>query len=144
MTEQLTGIQAVKRVRDQLEAAGFPRTSKLPGGALEGWTANPTTTGFSVRKNGPGVTWHMVVSGKPHLEFAEYTGTFKGQEVDLHEPTNPDTLLKPIRKIFEEKILRGSGLTIHDVRCTAHSHRFDDDVHYEVTTDMPEWLSTGN
>lgn len=144
MTEQLTGIEAVKRVRDSLGAAGLPRTSTLSGGEITGWTSEFGATGFSIRKNGSGVTWHMVVSGKPRLEYREFAEGRGGLEVELHEPINPDKLLEPIRKIFESQIFRGKNVTIHDVRCTGHSTLFDDDVHYEVTTDMPDWLSTSN
>lgn len=136
---QISGIEAVERIRDDLEASGLPRNSRLSGGEITGWTTYLGHTGFSIRKNESDITWHLVVSGKPHLEYREYTHHQDDEEIDLHEPINPERLNQRIAKVFKRL-----NLSIHDVRCTGHSTLWDDDVHYEVTTDLPDWLSTKN
>lgn len=129
MTEQLNAIQAVERVRDNLAESGLPRTSKLAGGEITGWTSNLGHTGFSIRKNGPGITWSFPISGKPHLEYREV-------EDDGEEPINPDELSPRITDVF-----KNMGLSVHDVRCVGASLKWDDDVYYEVTTNKPAWLT---
>lgn len=137
MTTQLTGIQAVERVRDNLEAAGLPRKSKLSGGEITGWTTVLGSTGFSIRENSPNVTWHLVISGFKHFEYREYRTA--SDDTDRHKPVNPDAFNDRIAKVFKDM-----GLTVHDTLCTGHSTLWDDDVHYEVTTNQPEWLSAQN
>lgn len=132
MTTKMTGLQAAERVRNDLETSGLPRKSKLNGGEITGWTSAMGCTGFSIRTNGPGITWHLVVTGIPHLEYQE-------DQDGLHRPVNPDSLNDRIAKIFKDW-----GLTVHDTRCMGFATAWDFDVHYEVTTNRPDWLSSSN
>lgn len=129
---RVDGLAAVTKVRDAMDAAGLGRTSRMNGGELTGWTRSLGSTGFSVRQKEDGtVSWHVVVSGKPHLRYRDYE--WEGDS--LHEPTDPDVLCPRIRRVFE-----GLGLAVASVRYAGHQTMWDDDVEYDVETARPGWL----
>lgn len=128
MTTRMTGMEAVTRVKKALEEAGLPRTSKYNGGELTGWTTHFGSTGFSVRLQASGLLcWHMVISGKPHLEYRQVD--------DLERPVKPEKLNGRIQAALHQV-----GLEVQEVRCTCWQTMWDDDVDYEVMTAYPAWL----
>ena len=95
-------------VQQALSAAGMPRTSRLNGGAVTGWTTNYGSTGFSLRENKEGqIAWHVVISGKPLLRYRKFKEIQGDEDLELHEPTNPEALCARIKQVFE-----GVGLTV--------------------------------
>jgi hypothetical protein len=127
-----TALDTVTTIHAALAAAGMPRTSRMNGGEIVGWTTSLGSTGFSVRENGDGLLhWHVVVSGKPLLSYREY----RDGDDDLHEPIDPERLDAPIRAVFEAQ-----GLEVRSVGCSGHQTMWDDDVDYTVVTTRPAWL----
>lgn len=124
--------EAVTEVRDAMDSAGLGRTSRFNGGEITGWTQAYGSTGFSIRqKEDGGLSWHVVLSGRPHLRYESYEDD--GNE--LHDPIAPESLCQKIRTVFEKL-----GLQVLIVRYSGHQTMWDDDVEYDVETDRPEWL----
>lgn len=72
-----TGKDWAAAVVQALAAAGMPRNSKLAGGEITGWTTALGSTGFSLRLTDTGqIDWHIVISGKPLLEYRQYQETY--------------------------------------------------------------------
>jgi hypothetical protein len=135
---KVTGKRAVLAVQEALGEAGLGRTSGYSGGEITGWIDRNQygSTGFSVKKLSDGdLTWHVVISGKPHLRYREWTERRDGDSIDLHEPVNPNALAPRIRAAFETL-----GLKVRKVEHTGAQMHWDDDVDYEIVTDHPEWL----
>lgn len=131
----VTGIRAVAALRASLDALGLSRTSGYNGGEMTGWTSRHGSTGFSIRADGEGLHWHVVVSGKPHLRYRSYQDRSGDETYDLHEPTNPESLYPRIRQA-----MAAIGLQAIDVRNTGHQTMWDDDVDYTIVTAHPDWL----
>jgi len=135
---KVNGKRAVLAVRAALDDAGLNRTSGYSGGEIAGWI-DPNhfgSTGFSVRRQADGnLSWHVVISGKPHLRYREWTERRDGDSIDLHEPVNPETLAPRIKAAFETL-----GMDIREVSYGGAQMHWDDDVSYNVVTDHPEWL----
>ena len=125
----MTGKQAAQFIHDALQTIGLPRTSKLNGGEVRGWTTHFGSTGFSVRKdNASGMLqWHVVVSGLPHMSYEE--------DDDGHRPSRPEVLCPRIKKLFEDM-----GAKVSSVKATGWQSAWDDDVSYDIHTDHPVWL----
>ncbi|MBD8615490.1 hypothetical protein IFT57_08825 [Pseudomonas sp. CFBP 13719] len=125
----LTGKQATQFIHDAMQSIGLPRTSKLNGGEITGWTTHHGATGFSVRRdNREGLLqWHVVVSGRPHMSYEE--------DEDGHRPSRPEMLCTRIKKLFEE-----FGVKVNSVKATGWQTAWDDDISYEILTDHPGWL----
>jgi hypothetical protein len=137
----LTGIQACTKVKEALEKAGFKRTSGYSGGEVRGWTNSLGSTGFSVRKDGNLVDWHVIISGKSHLPYENYSEIRPGDDerVELHRPVNPQSLEPKIAAVFKKL-----GMKVKKVRYSGHQGMWDDDVTYNVSTERPDWLSDKN
>ncbi len=127
-------LEAVTAIRDAMAAAGLPRTSRYAGGELTGWTEARGSTGFSVREDQGGhLSWHVVVSGRPHMRYRSY----RSDGDDLHEPIAPERLNPRIQAVFE-----GLGMEVLAVRYGGHQTMWDDDVEYDVVTTPPDWLES--
>jgi hypothetical protein len=127
-----TGLEATTAIHGGLAAAGLSRDSPYTGGEIVGWTEAYGSTGFSVREEGGGrLAWHVVVSGRAHLEYDEYKEDGDG----LHRPVHPEGLCPRIGTVFEAE-----GLVVISVRCSGHQTMWDDDVNYEIVTARPDWL----
>lgn len=143
------GKTAALRVRQALAQAGLKRASCLNGENLAGWIpANHFgATGFSVKVNPDNpqqVIWHVVVSGKPHLQYEEEEenqGTYDDPDyITLHHPVKPNALNGVIKKALTETL----GLDVVKVRYSGHQTNWDDDVEYDVITARPDWLVNAN
>ena len=131
-----TGLEAVTEIKDALAAAGMPRTSNYTGGELTGWTEAYGSTGFSIRRQKDGLLcWHMVVSGKPLMQFRGYEDRSNGETYQFHEPVNPEVIYPRVQRVFEQ-----AGLVVESVVKNGHQLMWDDDVEYEVVTNHPDWL----
>lgn len=127
-----TALEATTEIHAELAAAGLSRNSPYGGGEIVGWTEALGSTGFSVREAGDGMlAWHVVISGRTHLEYEEY----ENDGDDLHQPVNPELLCPLIRTVFEAK-----GLDVLSLRYSGHQTMWDDDVNYEIMTGRPDWL----
>lgn len=127
-----TALQAVTDIHAALQAAGLERTSRYNGGEIVGWTESLGSTGFSVREMEDGkVSWHVVISGKPHLSYR----TYRDGEDELHEPVDPERLCPRIGAV-----LKSIGLDVDKVSYGGHQTMWDDDVEYDVVTARPAWL----
>ncbi|MHD0644900.1 hypothetical protein ACYPKM_04690 [Pseudomonas aeruginosa] len=127
---KMTGLEAATKARDAMIAAGMGRTSKLNGGELTGWTRCLGSTGFSIHHNDDGsLLWHVVVSGKPHVVYAE------DEDECEHHPENMEVLFPKIQKVFEDL-----GLEVKEVTTSSWSVMWDDDICYNIKTNHPEWL----
>ncbi len=128
--------QTVQDLRTALEVAGLPRTSKYNGAEMTGWTDHFGSTGYSIRpcKDGT-LQWHVVISGKPHLQYRPRFDVHSGDE--LHEPVNADSLCPRIRKVFEQM-----GIKVLKLKCTGWQTAWDDDVDYDIITEPPAWLES--
>ncbi|EHP93668.1 hypothetical protein [Methylorubrum extorquens] len=137
---QVTAIRAVQGIKAAMEAAGLKRTSRYAGAEIAGWieTNRLGSTGFSIRPMEDGrLHWHVVLSGKPHLQYSSYRQVSGDDTVTLHEPVNPERLFGQLRDVFE-----GMGLTPREIRVGGWQGMWDDDVDYNVVTDYPAWLAT--
>ncbi len=129
----LGGKQAAYYLRMALASLGLVRTSTMNGAELTGWTTSFGSTGFSIRNNDDdSITWHIVISGKPHLEYEEY----EQDDDELHRPLNATSLVPKIQDAFA--LLDLEPRLIHK---TGHQTMWDDDVSFEVITTKPNWLS---
>lgn len=124
----MTGLEAVTLVKQALADAGMPRTSRMNGGELTGWTTNCGSTGFSIREaEGGDLLWHIVLSGKPLLDYRHTE--------DGHQPIRPEVLFSRLHHVFTSL-----GLAVLDVRLSGYQEMWDDDVEYTVVTKRPDWL----
>lgn len=137
----ISGIRAVLAVKAALAEAGFRRNSDLNGAQISGWIQpnHYGSTGYSIRPRDDGrLDWHVVISGKPHLKYREWTEHREDEDsIDLHEPINPDSLAPKIKAAVEKL-----GLKVHTVQHCGHQTHWDDDVDFEIVTDVPTWLDT--
>lgn len=136
----VTGMRASLAIQDALEREGIGRTSGYNGGHTAGWieTNRFGSTGFSLRpRQDGGIDWHIILSGKPHLNYREWKESQgeEGDVIDLHAPTNPEVLYPRIKAAFAD-----IGVTVRDLRHSGHQTHWDDDVDYDVATDRPDWL----
>jgi hypothetical protein len=142
-SRQLTGKEAVAKLKAALEKAGFGRTSSYRGAEITGWTNNLGSTGFSIRKDrdGKSINWNIVISGKKHLPYETYKEVRPGDDevISLHRPLNPEKIKPDILKVFKKLKLK-----IKKFRYAGHQGMWDDDVEYEITTEWPDWLSEKN
>lgn len=139
---KISGIRAVLAVKGAMTDQGLPRRSTLNGAEIRGWIEpnRMGSTGFSIRKLSDGnILWHVVLSGKPHLEYREYREVNDDDTIDLHEPTNTERLFPALRQVFE-----GLGMDVVKTELCGFQTHWDDDVSYNVITKIPEWLDTIN
>jgi hypothetical protein len=135
---KVSGKRAVLAIRDALEAAGLGRDSAYTGGEIAGWIPSNRfgSTGFSVRKETDGgLGWHVVVSGRKHLKYREWTEEEENGSIELHEPIEPERLCPRIADVF-----RSMGVPVTKVTCGGGQMHWDDDVSYDVASGHPDWL----
>lgn len=135
----LTGMDAVIQLKAALAAAGLPRTSTFNGGELMGWTPNYGSTGFSIRLEGERIVWHLVISGRPHLNYTQEMMGRGEHAFEGYYPTNPEKLAPRIAQVFASL-----GMKALTVQANCWSTAWDDDVGYEVETERPLWLNDRN
>jgi hypothetical protein len=137
----ISGIRAVMGVKAALADAGLGRKSKYAGGEIAGWIPDNRfgSTGFSIRpRPDGGLDWHIIISGKPHLRYTERIERRDDEEtIELHEPQNRASLHPAISKVFEKL-----GIKVREIDSKDYQTHWDDDVGYEIATDVPEWLDT--
>lgn len=135
---KVSGLRASLALQDALRQVGLPRTSGYNGGETTGWLEmnRSGSTGFSLkpRKDG-GLDWHLVISGKPHIRYREYTDTSRDETYHLHSPINPEVVYPLIRKAYEKL-----GVKVTSLQCRDWQEHWDDDVGYDVVTETPDWL----
>lgn len=144
----------MQAVADEMTKAGMPRTSKLRGGEITGYTTHSGCTGFSVSDasssfddpkfralpNGY-LKFHVVLSGQnAGLEY-ETKPLWYGKDgsdddeedydEDGHEPIDPDSLHKRITEVFTKM-----GLKVIEVRTRGWQTVWDDDVDYDIYTEV--------
>ena len=114
------------KVAATLNEAGMPRTSRLNGAELTGFTTSYGSTGFSLRDERDGrLAMHVVISGKA-------AGLHYRRRDDGHEPINPERLHPRIRAA-----LGGLGVNTREIRFAGWQLEWDDDVEYEIVVDDP-------
>lgn len=135
------GKKECQELHDALDAAGLGRTSNLGGGELTGLTNAIGSTGFSVRRtdwcDAPSLDWHVVVSGKhAGIRFRNYTEYTSEGEMEMHKPVDADKIHEAIANVFHSL-----GMTVREVRTTGWQCHWDDDIDYNIITDMVPTLS---
>lgn len=128
----VTPSMATFLVRLALAEVGLPRTSDLNGVDNLGLVADRIVRhGFTVRpatEQPEQIIWTITVSGKPHLDYIE-------QGDDGCIPAYPEKIIPQIRQAFAKL-----DLGVLQCQCVGWQREWDDDVHYEVTTEIPAWL----
>lgn len=140
----VNALRTLAALREALDEDGLTRDSNLNGAEMTGWLEpnRMGSTGFSVRPLPDGdIEWHIVVSGRKHLDYQEREqeeipyDEGDPETVTLHEPTNPEILAPRIGKAFA-----AIGVSVSSVKATDWQTMWDDDVGYTVRSEWPEWL----
>lgn len=126
-------LVATLLARMALASHGLPRTSTLNGGDLLGLLPPEriSTHGFNIRINPDNpqeLFWMVTLSGKPHLDYLE-----EGEDELI--PMDPERLYPALTKAFA-----ALGLIVTDCDVSGWQRHWDDDVHYRITTPVPDWL----
>lgn len=142
------GLYLMQRVKDQLALDGMPRTSRMAGGGLEGWTTAYGSTGFSIaptdaKWDGPGhagrLRMHVVISGKVaglrYRTWTEHRGS--NGEMDFSEPLEAGANAKA--RVVADSVRR-LGIVVHAAKYSGAQTHWDDDVEYTLYVDPPPGL----
>ena len=134
----VNALRALAALRSALDEKGLVRDSGYNGGETRGWLPSNVmgSTGFSLRGIGNGeVEWHLVVSGKRHMQYREFTDCQDDETYELHEPVNPEVLHPKLKAI-----LAAMGVEVSSIKATDWSNMWDDDVGYTIRSKVPSWL----